>query len=88
MLCLCKSVEKRLWFTEHPLLQVPIHRELLARIVVGVGRRHKRQKRNLSLDDLRDMDNDEINAYLDQKNIGGSVHKYVRMVGARAETEG
>ena len=25
---------------------------------------------------------------LDQKNIGGSVHKYVRMVGARAATEG
>ena len=88
MLCLCKSVEKRLWFTEHPLLQVPIHRELLARIVVGMGWRHKRQKRNLSLDDLRDMDNDEINAYLDQKNIGGSVHKYVRMVDARAATEG
>ena len=36
VLCLCKSVEKRLWFTESPLLQVPIHRELLARIVVGV----------------------------------------------------
>lgn len=35
VLCLCKSVEKRLWFTEHPLLQVPIHRELLTRIVVG-----------------------------------------------------
>lgn len=34
------------------------------------------------------MDNDEINAYLDQKNIGGSVHKYVRMVGARAAAEG
>lgn len=23
-----------MWFTEHPLLQVPIHRELLVRIVV------------------------------------------------------
>ena len=36
MLNLCKSVEKRLWFTEHPLLQVPMHRELLTRIVVGL----------------------------------------------------
>ena len=32
------------------------------------------------MDDLRDMDNDEINAYLDQRNIGGTVHRYVRMV--------
>lgn len=34
------------------------------------------------------MDNNEINAYLDQKNIGGTVHKYVRMVSLRGRGEG
>lgn len=70
VLNLCKSFEKRIWFVEHPLLQVPIHRDLLARIV----------KQELSLDDLREMDNDEICAYVDQRNIGGTVHKHVRMI--------
>ena len=36
VLNLAKSVERRIWFTDHPLLQVPIHREVLTRIVVRI----------------------------------------------------
>ena len=36
VLNLAKSLERRMWFTDHPLLQVPIHRDVLARIVVGL----------------------------------------------------
>ncbi|KNB44810.1 activating signal cointegrator 1 complex subunit 3 [Blastocystis sp. subtype 4] len=64
VLNLAKSVERRIWFTDHPLLQVPIHRE----------------KQELSLDDLREMSADEISGYLDQKAIGGTVKRLVRMV--------
>lgn len=70
ILNLCKSFEKRMWFNEHPLLQVPINRELLFQIV----------KHSLSLDDLREMDNEEICAYVDKRNVGGTVHNYVRMI--------
>ena len=41
------------------------------------------KKRSLSLDDLRDMNADEISAYLDQKGIGGTVKRLVRMVRMR-----
>lgn len=37
VLNLAKSVERRIWFIDHPLLQVPIHREVLARIVVRLN---------------------------------------------------
>ena len=32
------------------------------------------------MDDLREMDVDEITAYLDKRNIGGSVKRLTRMV--------
>lgn len=70
ILNLCKSFEKRIWFNEHPLLQVPINRELLTKIV----------KHSLTLDDLREMDNEEICAYVDKRGVGGTVHSYVRMI--------
>lgn len=70
ILNLCKSFEKRIWFNEHPLLQVPINRELLTKIV----------KHSLTLDDLREMDNEEICAYVDKHGVGGTVHSYVRMI--------
>lgn len=35
----------------------------------------------MSLDDLRDMDVDEISAYLDQRALGPAVKRLVRMVG-------
>eukprot|EP00467_Chlorarachnion_reptans_P010989 CAMPEP_0114498978 /NCGR_PEP_ID=MMETSP0109-20121206/7165_1 /TAXON_ID=29199 /ORGANISM="Chlorarachnion reptans, Strain CCCM449" /LENGTH=2132 /DNA_ID=CAMNT_0001676501 /DNA_START=186 /DNA_END=6581 /DNA_ORIENTATION=+ len=66
LLMFCKMIERRVWNHQHPLRQFPIHHNLVTKL----------EERNITLDHMLEMDEDELGAVVRQSRSGRMLKKY------------
>ncbi|KAJ3008876.1 activating signal cointegrator 1 complex subunit [Thoreauomyces humboldtii] len=65
ILSICKSVDKRMWSFEHPLGQFDLSPEIMRKL--------ENAPRQLTIEDLRDMDAREVGQLIRHQKMGGTV---------------